>query len=75
MVVGMIGFLFYALWLIVLAFKKSFLWGLGWLFIPFVSLVFVYKHWLEVKKPFLISVGFLLLYIAGGLYPMFFASW
>jgi len=45
------------IWLLVEAFKVSVLWGLGSIFIPFVSLIFVILHWGQAKKPFLISVG------------------
>ena len=39
--------------LLVKAFQTSILWGLGYLFVPFLSLVFVVMHWQETKKPFL----------------------
>ena len=45
-----------AIWLLVVAFKKSVWWGLGSLLIPFVSLVFVILNWQDSKKPFLIQV-------------------
>lgn len=45
------------LWLLVLAFKKSTVWGLAVFFIPFVSLYFSIKFWSETKKPFLIHTG------------------
>lgn len=49
------------------AFQKSILWGLGSLCVPFVSLVFVILNWSEpqVKKGFLIQIGGLVIYIAG----------
>lgn len=58
------------------SFQESFLWGLGYLFVPFVSLVFIFKFWDSAKKPFLVSLfsGILLVvvivadsYISGGL--------
>lgn len=39
--------------LIILAFRTSILWGLGYLFVPFVSLIFIAMHWDEAKTPFL----------------------
>jgi len=44
------------IWILVLAFQKSVLWGLGCLVIPLVSLVFVIMNWEETKKPFGINV-------------------
>lgn len=41
-------------WLLVLAFKESTLWGLAVFFIPFVSVFFSIKFWAEAKKPFLL---------------------
>lgn len=45
------------IWLLVVAFQESVLWGLGCLFIPIVSLVFVIMHWEKGGKPFLVSLG------------------
>ncbi len=39
----------------VAAFRQSVLWGLGSIFIPFVSLIFTIAHWSEAKRGFLIS--------------------
>ena len=39
------------------SFKRSVLWGLGVLLVPFVTLFYGYKFWPEVKKPFLAYVG------------------
>lgn len=39
--------------LLVKAFQTSVLWGLGYIFVPFVSLIFVIMYWQETKKPFL----------------------
>lgn len=44
------------LWLLVLAFKTSFLWGLGTLFIPFVYLIFIFSHWERVKIPGILNL-------------------
>jgi hypothetical protein len=63
--VGLIVALIGGIWIIVNAFKKSVLWGLGSLFVPFVSLVFVIMNWQENKKPFLISIAGAVLYGIG----------
>ena len=65
LIVGVILCLIGGIWLLVEAFKESVLWGLGSIFVPFVSLIFAIMHWSECKVPFLMNVvGFLLL-IAG----------
>jgi len=55
-----------AIWLLVVAFKKSIWWGLGSLLIPFVSLIFVILNWQDSKKPFLIQVAGVVLCLVGG---------
>jgi hypothetical protein len=53
------GFLvsFYAsLWLAVLAFRRSVLWGLIYLFVPFGALVFLYRNWEEARRPFFLGL-------------------
>jgi hypothetical protein len=60
---GLIG----GIWLLIEAFRASIWWGLGSLFIPFVSLIFVITHWSAAKTPFLISLGSVVLVIAGAL--------
>ena len=51
--VGGIVMMVFGVILLVKAFQTSVLWGLGYIFVPFVSLVFVALHWQETKKPFL----------------------
>ena len=41
---------------LVAAFRTSILWGLGVLFIPFISLFFLIFHWQVAKKSFFIQV-------------------
>lgn len=48
--------LIYGIILLIRAFQVSVLWGLGYLFIPFVSLVFIIVHWQTAKDPFLKSL-------------------
>ena len=61
MIIAMVG----SIWLLVEAFKTSVLWGLGSMFVPFVSLFFLIKHWDVAKKPFLISLCAIPFYIVG----------
>ena len=51
--------------LLVIAFKESVPWGLGCLFLPLVSLVFVALHWDQSKYAFLWNVGAGLLAVVG----------
>ncbi len=63
LVIAVVG----GIWMLVLAFQESVLWGLGCLFVPFVSLVFAIMHWDRAKIPFLIQVGGLVLLVVGAL--------
>jgi len=51
------------IWFIVEGFKASILWGLGILFVPFVALFFLISHWREAKKPFLVEVVGIVLFV------------
>jgi hypothetical protein len=51
--------------LLVKAFQTSILWGLGYLFVPFVSLIFVVMYWNDTKKPFLYMLGGLAVFVVG----------
>lgn len=53
MLIGVVIGLIFGIQLLIIAFQKSVLWGLGYIFIPFVSLIFVVMHWDDTKKPFL----------------------
>lgn len=64
LVIGLIIALVFGIQLLILAFKESILWGLGSLFVPFVSLIFIIMFWDKTKKPFLcylISIPFFIL--------------
>lgn len=54
------------LWLLVLAFQTSLGWGLGTLIVPFVSLVFVFAHWDDAKRPFILQIVGVGLILWGG---------
>lgn len=43
-------------WLIVVAFQKSIVWGLCYLFVPFAGLVFICMNWDRASKPFLLNL-------------------
>ena len=61
---GLIG-LIYGVFLLIKAFQESMLWGLGSIFIPFVSLVFVVIHWQDAKGPFLKGLIAVPFYLVG----------
>jgi len=52
------------IWLLITAFQESVGWGVACLLLPIVGLIFVFLHWEDAKKPFLISVAGNLLLIA-----------
>ena len=54
--IGLILALVGSIWVIVVAFQKSLLWGFGSLFVPFVSLIFVITHWNKASEPFLVQI-------------------
>ena len=43
------------LMMIVAAFREHILWGLGYLFVPFVSLIFIVRYWKEARVGFVVS--------------------
>ncbi len=43
--------------LLISSFKRSVLWGLAVLLVPFAALAYGIKYWHEVKKPFLVYTG------------------
>jgi hypothetical protein len=56
-VLGLVAFAAYV-WLLVVAFKESALWGvLVLLLSPITAIVFAIKYWDRAKKPFLVYVG------------------
>ena len=61
---GIIMFV-YGIILLIQAFKESILWGLGYLFVPFCSLVFIFMHWDKCKTPFLRLLIGLVIYAVG----------
>jgi len=53
------------IWLLVVAFRESLLWGLACLVVPIVMLLFVATHWSESKTPFLVQVAGWALFLVG----------
>ena len=45
------------IWLLVVAFQESALWGVGCLLFSPISIVFVIMHWEEASKPFLVQLA------------------
>ena len=64
-VVGIVTMTGAGLLLLIKAFQTSVLWGLGYIFVPFVSLIFVILHWQDTKKPFLYLMAGLVIFAVG----------
>ena len=45
-----------AIWLLLVTFTESVLWGLGSLLLPFVSLIFVAMNWEITKRAFILQL-------------------
>ncbi|MBS0263841.1 MAG: hypothetical protein JSS02_18025 [Planctomycetes bacterium] len=54
------------IWLVVLAFQKSALWGIGSFCVPIVGWVYAFQNWEQGKKPFLIEIVGVVLSLVGG---------
>lgn len=52
---GLVAMIVAQLWFIVLAFKQHWAWGLGCLFVPFISLVFLIVHFSKAWKPLILG--------------------
>ncbi|MBN1521970.1 MAG: hypothetical protein JW928_05490 [Candidatus Aureabacteria bacterium] len=64
-ILGFIAALIGDLWIIVCAFNKNILWGLGVLFIQPIIIAFVILYFNDVKKPLFIWVLGLFLFLCG----------
>lgn len=64
-VIGLIISFIGGIWLLMVAFQESVLWGLGCLLVPLVSLFFVVIHWDKAAKPFLVSLAALVPMVGG----------
>lgn len=56
-----------AIWLLILAFQESILWGVGSLVVPFVSLVFAIMFWDKTKTAFLLHLGGIAVMVFGAI--------
>jgi hypothetical protein len=45
------------LWLVVLAWQKGILWGLGCIFLPVVQLIYIALNWKQTKSAFLLLLA------------------
>jgi hypothetical protein len=64
-VVGLVLALIGSIMVLIAAFQESVVWGLGILVVPFLSLVFVFTHWEDTKKAFLLQVLGIVIFAAG----------
>jgi hypothetical protein len=54
--IGIVFILFGGIYFVIIAFKKSLLWGIGCILIYPISLIFLIIYWKETKKTFLIQL-------------------
>jgi hypothetical protein len=45
------------LWIVVLAWQKGILWGIGCLLFPLIQLLYIALNWKETKQPFFLMLG------------------
>ena len=65
--IGSLLLLVAGIWAVVIAFRRSIVWGLCYLFVPFAALVFLFVAWADVRRAFLLQLaGFAVL--AGGIF-------
>lgn len=64
-VLGSLALLGGWIWLLVLAFSESVLWGVLVLLVPFAGLVFLVMHWDEAKMPGMLIIAGIILRVAG----------
>lgn len=55
--IGGLGLLLCGLWMLIEQFKSGILWGIGCIFIPFISFIWLVLHWSDGKTPFLYGLG------------------
>lgn len=53
---GIIVLVIGSFWYLITTFRTGILWGLSCMFLPFISLFFLFVHWKVAAKPFLISI-------------------
>ena len=62
---GVLLYLIAVVWILILAFQKSFWWVLGCLLVPPVALVFLLLYWPATKTPLLLKLSAYALIIGG----------
>ncbi len=65
--IGLVIALIFGIQLLIIAFRQSVWWGLGFLFVPFVSLIFVIMHWEQTSKPFLLYLICIPFFVVGAI--------
>jgi hypothetical protein len=64
MVLGLVAFCVGNLWLLIAAFRENLWWGLACFFLPIVQLFFLFAHWPEAKRPFLLELmAFVMMFV------------
>jgi len=67
-VIAMVLLVVGGIWMLIETFKVGLGWGLACLFIPFVSLAFIFLHWDVAKRPFFVNLtGLVLIFIGAGM--------
>jgi hypothetical protein len=56
LVSGLVVFLIGSIWYLITTFRVGLLWGLGCMFLPFISIIFLFLHWKVAARPFFISM-------------------
>ena len=54
--IGLVIFIFGGIAFLIAAFKTNLFWGLGCLLVAPVSILYLFIHWRDAKKPFSIQV-------------------
>ena len=60
-----LGMLVFGIQILIKAFQQSIWWGLGYIFVPFVSLIYIVMFWDDTKKPFLYSLACVPVFVLG----------
>jgi hypothetical protein len=53
------------LWMVIVAFQESVLWGIGCMVLPFLGLVFLFMYWQQAKRPFFLQLAGMALVLVG----------
>jgi len=64
-IIGLCIFFLGGIMYLIASFKTSLLWGFGCLLITPVTLFYLFFHWDDAKKPFLIQIGGFVIMLIG----------